>query len=592
MARSARPCGAGAARQRRALLGAAIAWPVCQAIATPDTDRLASAIAEACRPAAPSNARSAGAAAPTGASGLPTPNGLPRPLARFAAGTPGTWDLSHLLPAGTLASQPVQLRVEREASPNGTDRCGPLLPTEDQFPELRLDGRVPHFDGSSAGALQPGASALRLRLVVSSAASDPGAVWVSDPATILVDSPLSVIRHGLDQWPSFAALNLAVQGSAPAGSAPRGRSDLIGQTFSLTPGMFTELADGHGAAASPVAAIQFPCTVRALDPLRRPVLRSVTGERDVLQVEATLLPPIAGEVVIKDLVLRDNRHWRDTGEAGVRLMDQFAGRSLRIERCEFVRCQNAVAGGTRGQTLRIIDCRIVDCGLGARAHGLYVGPQWLEFTGNHVLQSAGNRLARALVSRILGNRFELSDSPGSYLIDLSNGGEVEIGGNLLQYGRLSDNQAATLIAYAAEGPLESPDAGPLVFAADRRFRLVVRNNTVNTTFPGATRLLVLDVQTGRWPDGRPASSWPEPLQLDDNRISATGPLTLALRRGRGSLGPQEQALPGLAARNGLAGGTAAALANVAGDYAGRRFSGHTALGTGSQPHLFTRQGAG
>lgn len=510
-------------------------------------------------------------------------------------------DLAALLPnVPAITGRRLQLKLDREPVPGGPPGCAALLPAEGQFPEFRLDGRLLHFDGSAAGALQPGASAVRLRLVAEPAASADGlgsGLWVSETATIVVDSPLSVIRHGLDQWPSFAALSRAVQGNAPAGSPPRGRSDLIGQTFSLTPGMFTELADGHGAAASPVAAIQFPCTVRALDPLRRPVLRSVTGERDVLQIEATLLPPIAGEVVIEDLVLRDNRHWRDTGEAGVRLKDQFAGRSVRIERCEFVRCQNAVAGGTRGQTLRIIDCRIVDCGLGARAHGLYVGPQWLEFTGNHVLQSAGNRLARAhllksraLVSRIFGNRFELSDSPGSYLIDLPNGGDVEIGGNLLQYGRLSDNQAATLIAYAAEGPLESPGAGPLVFAADRRFRLVVRNNTVNSTFPGATRLLVLDVQTGRWPDGRPASSWPEPLQLDDNRISATGPLTLALRRGHGGLG--QQALPELAARNGLAAGATAALANLAGGYAGRRFTGHTALGTGSQPCVFTQQGAG
>ena len=572
------PCHAG---RRRWLLATTLGW-------------LAPWARTKAGPAAACPAQGAGATP-----GLPGP--WPRPLARFAAGTPGVLDLAALLPnVPAITGRRLQLKLDREPVPGGPPGCAALLPAEGQFPEFRLDGRLLHFDGSAAGALQPGASAVRLRLVAEPAASADGlgsGLWVSETATIVVDSPLSVIRHGLDQWPSFAALSRAVQGNAPAGSPPRGRSDLIGQTFSLTPGMFTELADGHGAAASPVAAIQFPCTVRALDPLRRPVLRSVTGERDVLQIEATLLPPIAGEVVIEDLVLRDNRHWRDTGEAGVRLKDQFAGRSVRIERCEFVRCQNAVAGGTRGQTLRIIDCRIVDCGLGARAHGLYVGPQWLEFTGNHVLQSAGNRLARAhllksraLVSRIFGNRFELSDSPGSYLIDLPNGGDVEIGGNLLQYGRLSDNQAATLIAYAAEGPLESPGAGPLVFAADRRFRLVVRNNTVNSTFPGATRLLVLDVQTGRWPDGRPASSWPEPLQLDDNRISATGPLTLALRRGHGGLG--QQALPELAARNGLAAGATAALANLAGGYAGRRFTGHTALGTGSQPCVFTQQGAG
>ncbi len=575
-----------------------MAWPVCQAAAQQQPGRGATATtaaAEACRaaPYAPYNTPMA----------LPatSPPVLPRPLARFAAGKPGVLDLSTRLPDHPALAGRLQLRVEREHASLATNRCGLLLPASSQFPELQLDdARMLRFDGGAAGALQPGASALRVRLVVEPVAGANGAVWVSDPTTIVVDSPLSVIRHGLDQWSGFAALSRAVQGGAPAGSAPRGRTDLIGQTFSLTPGMLTEQADGHGAKPSAVAAIQFPCTVRALDPRHRPVLRSVTGERDVLQVEATLLPPIDGEVVIEDLVLRDNRHWRDTGEAGVRLKDQFAGRSLRIERCEFVRCQNAVAGGTRGQTLRIIDCRIVDCGLGARAHGLYVGPQWLEFSGNHVLQTPGNRLARAhllksraLVSRILGNRFEFNDSPGSYLIDLPNGGDAEIGGNLLQYGRLSDNQAATLIAYAAEGSLETPGRGTPVFAADRRFRLVVRNNSVVSTFGGATRVLVLDLQTGRWPDGRAASTWPEPLQFDDNRVSASGPLALVLRRERMALlGTRETELPGLQQRNALAPDRHPLAANVAGHYAARRFTGHTALGTGSQPHLFTQPGAG
>ena len=523
---------------------------------------------------------------------------------RFQAGVAATLDLQPWLPADLPADHLLALLVDAEALPTGGPGCARLVPAAAQWPEFRLAGQRLLFDGGAAGALQVGASAARLRLAASRKAPGTGAgnVWVSDVTTLVVDSPLATLQHGLDQWPDLAALGRAVQGAAPAGSAPRGRTDLIGQIFLITPGMLSEPAGGHGDPAAPVGAVQFPCTLRALDPQRRPVLRSVTGQRDVLQIEATLLPPIEGEVVLQDLVIRDNRHWHDTGEAGVRLKDRFPGRSLRIERCEFVRCQNAVAGGSRGQSLYITDCRIVDCGLGARAHGVYVGPQWLHFTGNHVLLSAGNRLARAhllksraLVSRILGNRFELDDAPGSYLIDLPNGGDAEIGGNLLQYGRLSDNDAVTLIAYAAEGPLEQPTGADPVFAPDRRFQLVVRNNSVRSRFAGSNRLLVVFDHGGRWPDGRPASTWPAPLQLDDNLVQSAGPMVLALRRESRVWGARETTPQPLAASNVLAvgsGSAPAAQVNRAGAYVGRRFSGHTTLGTGSQAQVFTHVGAG
>jgi len=49
-------------------------------------------------------------------------------------------------------------------------------------------------------------------------------------------------------------------------------------------------------------------------------------------VQASLLPPIVGEVVLQDLVISDNRAWYDRGEAGVRIKVEFAGRSMRVER--------------------------------------------------------------------------------------------------------------------------------------------------------------------------------------------------------------------------------------------------------------------
>lgn len=398
-------------------------------------------------------------------------------------------------------------------------------------------------------------------------------------------------------------------GGAPAGSAPRGRVDLIGSTFELTPGEFVEGVNGRGGAAGapgPVATIQFPCTVKALDPARPPVFRSVTATRDVVQVEAQWLPPLPGEVRLQDLVIRDNRADDDTGEAGLRLKDRLPGRSFTIERCTFIRCQNAIAGGGLGQRLSVHDCRIEDCGSGTQAHSLYVQPEWLEFAGNLVLHTPGWRGARAhmlksraLVSRILGNCFLLPDSQASFMIDLSNGGDVEIGGNLLHYGVTSDNSSATLIAYAPEGAGgDMRRDGQFVFAPGRRFRLVARNNTLLSDYPGLTTFFMVDSHHARRFDGSEVDSYPAPLQIADNLLFAREPRRLLLRRDR--------AVPGMArdlggefpdntwlesSRRPHTAGRDRARPNTDGTYVARRFTGNTAIGTGSAPYQFTSRGA-
>ena len=432
---------------------------------------------------------------------------------------------------------------------------------------------------------------------------------VSDIAWIVVDTPLARIKHGLDDWESFDAVTRAVRGTASAGSAPNGRTDLIGQTFTVTPGMFSE---GYQTRlGAPVATIEFPCTVQAADPGRRPVFRSVTGRRDIVQIEAQQLPPIDGEVVLQDLVIRDNRAWYDSGEAGIRIKDRFAGRSVRIERCEIVRCQNAVAGGTLGQTLRIVDCRVVDCGFGDRAHAFYLAPEWLEFSGNLVTFSPGNRLARAhmlksraLNARILGNRFVMGDCPGSYLIDLSNGGDVEIGGNLLHYGPASDNSSATLVSFAAEGANADFGPAPHTLSPGRRFRLIARNNTLLSEFPGRTRFFVIHDLTAARAEGGRTSTFPTELVIEDNVLWSRGLHSMAIRSNRNSSPPTEQDLATLHARNRqLRPGDPEAVdwlrrmpkateSNSAGTYAARRFTGHTDLGTGSHAHAFNARGAG
>lgn len=537
----------------------------------------------------------------------------PRLLAAFSAGEAGSVDLSRFVPkfvAGTT-----RLRLRADLAPRGSARltAGPV-DAQSQYPEIRFATPVLTYGGEPAGSLRAGASALRVQIESTNTSFDEASeVSVSAISRIQIDAPLARLKHGLDSWESLDELNRSVQGSAAPGSFPSGRTDLIGAVFEITPGMFSEEVRGEGgrtAMPSAVATVQFPCTLRAADGGNRPVFRSLSGERDIIRIEASLLPPIDGEVTLQDLVIRDNRGWYDTGEAGVRIKDRFAGRSVRIERCEFVRCQNAIAGGNRGQTLRILDCRIVDCGFGDQAHCLYVQPEWLEFYGNVLTFSTGNRFARAhmlktraLNSRVLGNHFAMNDCPASFLIDVSNGGECELGGNILHHGARSDNTGATLIAYAPEGASADTGTVPPSFSAGRRFSLVARNNSMLSDFPGRTHFIVANDHFGQRFEGGSASTFPDPFVVADNMVWAVGTHALVTRRDRQQLlrrivdisaqhpdntrlGRRPELQPG-----GPGEPSTPRLRNSGGVYQGRRFSGHTALGTGSRPHDFIWRGA-
>lgn len=508
---------------------------------------------------------------------------------RFDATSPFALPLSALPEAPEAAR--VALRMNLLPATRGHRRPAESAVTlQTQCPEWQIDGDRLRFVPERTPARQPGAAAWRFQVEATRA---DGSVHLSGPIVLVAESPLAVIRRGADSWPSFAALTRAAAT----------RRELIGATFEITPGMFAEGRNGMSLnGPGPVATIAFPCTVKALDPARPPVFLSISGERDVIQIEARGIEPIDGEVVLQDLVVRDNRSHYDTGEAGVRLKDRWPGRSVRIERCEFLRCQNAVAGGALGQRLTIADCRIVDCGLGGQAHGVYVGTEWLDFHGNVVLLSAGNRLARAhllkcrsLHARVLGNRFEMPDATGSFLVDMPNGGALELGGNLLHYGVASDNRQASLVVYGAEGAQGDWSGGqgrPFVFAPGRRFSLVMRNNTLWSDFAGRTTFVAIDERRGVRAEGGQADAWPDPLIVQDNLFAAAGRSRLVVRRSR--IGFGEEDVSSWFRANSRATSRereARPLANAGGAYAARRFNGHTRLGTGSVPHEFRSQGA-
>ena len=538
--------------------------------------------------------------------GMPVgiPARIPRPLVTFMAGQRGSFDLSRYLLNYKRGVTRVRLRANVYRGGPAAKPNLAYVPFESQFPEYSFSYPVLHYDGSAFPAGGSGASAARAQIEATDTEfGDPGSSVASSIAFIHVDSPLARIKHGLEEWTSFDALTRAVRGAAAPGSAPMGRTDLIGATFEITPGMFS----GDSLAA---AIIQFPCTIQAMNPAHRPVFRNTSGERDIVSIQTIDIPPIDGEVVLKDLVIRDNRGWYNTGEAGVRIKDRFAGRSVRIERCEFVRCQNAVSGGAMGQTLRIFDCRVVDCGYDDQAHSFYVSPEWLEFFGNVVSYAPGNKLARAhqlktrsLNAKILGNKFLMNDCAASYLVDISNGGDYEIGGNMFQYGAASDNRGATFVAYAPEGSSADYGGPPYVFAPGRRFRLTARNNTMVSDFAANNGFFVIDNRLGTRAEGGTTTTFPDPLVVEDNVYQSVGPRSLVVRRERAAGATDDADLSSSYQNNSPLGTGGFAsnephrfipkspIANAAGRYTARRFTGTTYLGTGSAVHTFTTRGA-
>ena len=84
---------------------------------------------------------------------------------------------------------------------------------------------------------------------------------------------------------------------------------------------------------------------------------------------------------------------------------------------------------------------------------------------------------RAKQNFILYNRLTQLDGTGSYEIDISNGGETYIIGNIIQQGAKSENRG--IVAYAGEGPGAVPAVGNL----SRQMKLYFINNTIINDHP-------------------------------------------------------------------------------------------------------------
>ncbi len=137
--------------------------------------------------------------------------------------------------------------------------------------------------------------------------------------------------------------------------------------------------------------------------------------------------------------------------AGIR----FEGGRLTVRDSRFVGNENGILTGNDGVSELYIDrCLFSQNGHGdGYSHNLYVGKiDRLSVRGSYFRQARVGHLlkSRARVSEIAYNR--ITDEDGglaSYEIDLPNGGEATVLGNLIEQGPASSN--TTIVSYGAEG---------------------------------------------------------------------------------------------------------------------------------------------
>jgi hypothetical protein len=143
---------------------------------------------------------------------------------------------------------------------------------------------------------------------------------------------------------------------------------------------------------------------------------------------------------------------RDHNGACVRI----EGNDLTLRNVHFHDNEEGILSGAGGGALLVEDSLFERNGFGGRAHGVYVGPQVERFVfrNNRILATtgAGHGLkSRARQTIIEGNLIAGLDGQDSRAIDIPNGGEVVIRGNVLQKG--PNSESGQMIGLALEGNL-------------------------------------------------------------------------------------------------------------------------------------------
>ena len=142
----------------------------------------------------------------------------------------------------------------------------------------------------------------------------------------------------------------------------------------------------------------------------------------------------------------------DQNGAGIRQ----EGAGLVVVHCFFHHNQNGIlAGANPASDIEIRRSRFSHLLTGTGfTHNIYIGTvRSFYLKGSYVTgASVGHQVkSRALKTTITANRIADLDSDASYSIDLPNGGDVKIAGNVIEQGPNSPN--TTVVAYGAEGLL-------------------------------------------------------------------------------------------------------------------------------------------
>lgn len=178
---------------------------------------------------------------------------------------------------------------------------------------------------------------------------------------------------------------------------------------------------------------------------------------------------INGDDVLVEGIRFSGAAVRDKNGAGIRVQ----GAGITIRNAVFENNENGIlAAAAPGKRMLIENSTFIGNGKcdPVCAHGIYINQYaLLEVRGSTFRnQNTGHHIkSRSLRTVITGNRIEDgSEGTASYLIDISNGGEVTIVRNTLQKGPRSDNKG-TAIAIAAEG---AKNPTPFIRIEDNVFR--------------------------------------------------------------------------------------------------------------------------
>ncbi len=209
---------------------------------------------------------------------------------------------------------------------------------------------------------------------------------------------------------------------------------------------------------------------------------------------------VAGDNIVVENIEFSGARVPDRNGAGIRLDSG----NLTVRNCVFHHNETGILGGFYGRVV-VEHSEFYDNGYGdGQSHNIYINGGVAEFTLRY---SASRRAivghlvkSRAARSYILYNRLTQESGSGSYEIDLPNGGQAYVIGNIVQQGDTTQNRG--MLTFGLEG-LRSGSPNELY---------VVNNTFVSTRAAGATFLQI-------------SSSFTTPTVVRNNIFSGSGILT-------------------------------------------------------------------